>query len=150
MITYTIEPKQEPPIVEVPRLSLVQRIVGAFTPPATPTPRPLNGLVDLDWTKVQYAIWIGNVMHNFKVGDLVTLYHVPIQVDHAPFYYVISYINEYHRDVKYDIDVKQPVCLVLRSKEGILVSKCPAVLRKLTPKEVELVNLSNMPVGGTA
>jgi hypothetical protein len=134
MITYCIEPKKP---------TIFERIAGSFV-----SQLPL-GQVPLEWTKLQYSLWIENVKRHYAVGDLVTLWQIPFQVDHAPEYWIVSYINECHRDVVFDVEIRQPSAITLRNPNGQLVRKCPAVLRQLTAKEIELVNLLNMPISGT-
>lgn len=102
------------------------------------------------WTKLQYAVWIEKMKESFKRDDLVTLNQIPVTPNIVPMYYTLSYIEENHNTVKYDLDIQQPIAFVIKTQENKFLHKCPAVLRKLTTQEIALVNLSNQRPQGTA
>ncbi len=112
--------------------------------------RSLPFEVFVPWTKLQFTIWIEGIKSTHKIGDLVTLKQIPFIPNKAPFYWKITYINELFADCGFDKDVREPICLTLITEHNIVVSKCPGVLRKLTPEEIELVNLSNTKPQGSA
>jgi hypothetical protein len=103
----------------------------------------------MPWTKLHYSNWIEGVKAKFKTGDLVTLLHVSVIPNCVPLYYIVAHVNEIHYLVRFDNQVQQPICLAVRTINGIILLKCPATLRHLTPEEVALVNLQNLQPAGS-
>lgn len=110
-----------------------------------------NRSLSQEWTKLQYATWIEGVKQVFKVGDLVTLKQVPFVPKRLPVHWVITDIAEVHHLVSFDPDIKEPICLTVKSISGVVMYKCPSVLRRLTTGEKDLVDLLNTePIHGVA
>lgn len=155
ILTYEI--KNKAPVTFIGRM--IDRV---FTPPNTVVPfrqpqkvqYPGTGLygytIDMPWPKVQFSIWLEGIKQKFAVGDLVTMATIPVIPNVVPMKWEITYINELHKDCKFDADIKQPICITVRFPNGVCVQKCPATLRKLTTEELALVELSDKKPGGTA
>lgn len=104
----------------------------------------------MPWPKLQFSVWIEGLKAKYKVGDLVTMQQIRVIPNVVPMHWEVRYINELHKDCKFDTDIKEPVCISVMYPNGVTAQKCPATIRKLTKEELELVMLSNKKPEGTA
>lgn len=100
--------------------------------------------------KITYSRWIEEQKKKFKVGEQVTLAMVAPVKDRLPWLLRISYIEEDHNHVYWDVSADDPACITLTTPTGVTNHKAPSTLRHLTPEEIELVKLSNTQSLGTA
>lgn len=107
-------------------------------------------IVDMPWPKLRFTLWLEGLKRIYQVGDLVTMALVPVIPNAVPMVWKITYINELHKDCKYDTDIQEPICLSVQYPNGVTNQKCPATLRKLTKEELALVDLSNKKPAGSA
>lgn len=135
MITYSIKTP-----------SFIQRMVDHFpnrTPLALVPPRIDQTPVISEWTKLQFAHWIETVKLAFHVGDLVTLKQVPVVYNRIPIVYTIWDIAEVQHQISFDQDIREPICITVKTLAGVMLFKCPSVLRRLSAEECALVDLFN-------
>lgn len=107
-------------------------------------------ITDIPWPKLRFSVWIEGLKAKYAVGDLVTLRQIPVRENMAPMAWNITYINELHKDCKFDTDISEPICISVAIHTGITMHKCPGVLRKLTVEEIALVKLSHQKSAGSA
>lgn len=102
--------------------------------------------------KMEFSKWLEkNVCSTYVKGDRLTFATTPTIPNQAPpVVYELIYINELWYNNEWDDVVKEPACLSVRSINGVVLSKCPSIMRKLTEEELNLVNLSNTPPQGNA
>lgn len=104
--------------------------------------KPFNG--KCPWAKIEYSRWIEEVKSQFAVGDLVTLRSVITSPSKwIPYYYEIVGINELHYTCDWNAHLREPEAIMVNTSGNFLLHKCPSILRKLTPEEINRVRLSN-------
>lgn len=122
------------------------------THPNLNTPSQVQTPAKLD--KQSYIKFIENVKLTYSVGDLCTFKNNVMVPQRLPVVYRLTYIEELHDKASIDMTIGQPQCLVLvmlgmkpENADKIYTpwTCAPARLRKLTPEEIDLVNLSHLP-----
>lgn len=110
---------------------------------------------DARMDKQSFIRFIESVKLRFKAGDLVTFSHfndlegtLPAQI------YTLVHINEISYDCPMDESIKEPRCMVVQSTrtdgQYYPFPSCAGRLRKLSERELKLVELRNQPAQGTA
>jgi len=103
-----------------------------------------DGVINyVPWSKGQFINFIELVKEKYPVGSMVTLRQIPYVMGIHPIAYEVVYIEELHNVCKYDLDIQQPICISVRTAEGVVLSKCPAVLRALNSPELLALSMKN-------
>jgi hypothetical protein len=114
-------------------------------------PPPPVGEMTVPWDKMQFMRWMNqHVYGRYAVKDLLTYEYIPDQENKVPVHMELMHINEMHHLVKWDRYKAEPKVLCCRNQSGNIVDWAPSSVRKLTAKEIELVNLQNTQAQGSA
>lgn len=140
MIVVSIkQPKKDPPAYQYPARSMVDH-----TPYLPKMP------------KFEYTRFMESTRLVFARGDLVTFTHWAPKDDTQapPQVYRITSFEEFWYNAHLDTSNKQPKCIhianISKQQQNVGFYTSPERIRKLTEKEVAIVNLSDSPIQGNA
>lgn len=130
---------------------VVSRIFGPISTPqqhapyVPPPPRTME-----HWPKARYDIWHSYLESHFKLGELLTFLYVNPKEDatEPPIHYSLRGIENFWYKATMDFQLQQPKAFFMENltfKTGSTFWVAPDRMRRLTAKELELVNLQNSP-----